>query len=171
MANVDNPRGLRSLGLCLGGGSPQVEEYWKAATYNKAIFPGDAVNQVADGSLETSATPGASLYVGAVLGGYGPVLTLTPHLVTMSPDARYEAQATTAAAADRGMNANLLLTAGDAVLQKSKHSINGAAIAVTATHDMKLLKLMPIPGNEPGAFSAWECSFNPHRHGSASVGV
>jgi hypothetical protein len=171
MANVDNPRGLRCLGLCLSGGAPQVEEYWKAVNYNKAIFPGDAVNQVAGGGIETSATPGASLYLGAVLGGYGPVLTLTPHLVTITPDARYEAQATTAPATARGLNANLLLTAGDTVVLKSKHSINGAAIAVTATHDVKMLKLMPIPGNEAGAFSAWEVSFNPHRHAAGTVGV
>src|SRR5512139_1552657 len=91
MANVDNPHGLRPLARTLSGGMPWVQLFTKAVGYATAIFQHDAVNQVADGSIEASATPGTTLYSGVAL-NYGAASTATEHLVITSPDAIFEAQ-------------------------------------------------------------------------------
>lgn len=174
MANRDNPHGLHSLGRTLAGGMPYVEQLLKAVGYGTAIFIGDAVNRVADGSIEASATPGTTNYSGVAL-NHGAASTATDHLVITSADALYEAQDNAAtdgiAAADLGLNANLQLNAGSATTQLSGHEINETGADVTDTLDVHLLRLYAAPDNAHGAWARIEIVFNKHRMNPSRVGV
>jgi hypothetical protein len=173
MANVNNPYGFRCLGRTLDGGAPQVEEFDKVVGYGTTIFPGDLVNQVADGSIEVSITPGTTLISGVAL-NYGALSTATKHLVTVSPGAVFEAQENAGSAlvaADNGLLCNAVLTAGDTTKKQSKHQINSTGKDVTATLDLKLLMLLKVPNNDYGAYSRWEVVINKHRRNPAVVGI
>lgn len=172
MANVDNPFGLIPLMYTLGGGPPIINRFDKAVGYATAIFRGDAVNRVADNSIEASATPGTTLYSGVSL-DHGAASKATEHLVIVSPDAVFIAQdeGTGVVVADLGLNANLVLNAGNATTLQSGHEINGATKAVTATLDVKLLNLLRVPNNEAGAFARIQIIFNKHRMHAAVAGV
>lgn len=171
MANIDAPHGLRPLGVTLSGGCPVLSTFSKAAGYGTAIFRGDAVNRVASGSIEASATPGTTLYSGVSL-NYGAASTATEHTVITSPDAIFEAQADgSLAEADMGLNANLVLNAGSALTRQSGHEIAAASAAVTATLDVKLLRKLAVPNNEYGANVRIEIAFNKHRLNPAVAGV
>jgi hypothetical protein len=173
MANVNFPHGLRPLGVSLSGGAPVFEEFSKAVGYGTAIFVYDAVNRVADGTIEASATPGTTLYSGVSM-NYGALSTATTHTVCISPDAIYEAQAndgTGFAEADMGLNANLVLTAGNTTTKMSKHQINVTGADVTNTLDVHLLKLLNVPDNAAGGYARVEIMFNKHRMAPGVVGV
>ena len=172
MANLNNPHGLKPLGICLGGGPQNFETLSKIATYT-AIFMYDAVNRVADGSIEASANPGTTAYSGVSM-NYGKTLTATDHLVLISPDAIYEAQADDAnglAAADMGLNANLVLTAGNATTHVSKHQIDASTALDTNSLDVHLLNLLNVPDNAAGGYSRVEIVFNKHRMAPGVAGV
>jgi hypothetical protein len=172
MANINNPHGLMPLGILIGGGPAMIEEYSKVVGYGTALFRWDAVNRVADGSIEASATPGTTLYSGVVL-DRGAASTATTHHVIVSPGAIFEAQCGVAGlvAADMGLNGNLLLSAGSATTGASGHIVNTTGVDVTATLDVHLLGLCNIEGNAFGAYARLEILFNKHRMSPASVGV
>ena len=174
MANIDNPHGLRPLGICLGGGPQVFEEYSKAATYGTAIFVYDAVNRVADNTIEASATPGTTLYSGVAL-NYGAASSKTTHLVLISPDAIFEAQddddTTGLVEADMGLNANLILGAGSTTTHVSKHEIDQSTAQTTNTLDVHLLRLLNVPDNAAGAHARVELVFNKHRMAPGVAGV
>jgi BioD-like phosphotransacetylase family protein len=173
MANVNNPHGLRPIGTIHGGGF-EVEEFSKVVGYGTAIFIFDAVNRVADNSIEASATPGTTRYSGVAL-NFGAASTATTHLVITDPLCLFEAQDNNStdgiAAADLGLNANLVLTAGDTTNQQSKHQIDEATAAVTATLDVKLRRLFNVPDNAHGANARIEIQFNKHRMTAEVAGV
>lgn len=172
MPNVDNPHGLRPLMRTLGGGFPTVAKFSKAVGYATAIFMWDAINRVADGSIEASATPGTTLYSGVAL-EHGAASKATRHLSIVSPDAVFEAQdeGTGIAAADVGLNANLVLNAGNANTLVSGHEINGATKAATATLDLKIIELLADPNNAFGANGRFQVVINKHRMHPAVAGV
>lgn len=173
MSNTNNPHGLRPLGWNLAGGPPFIAAFSKVVGYGTTLFPFDAVNRVADGSIEASATPGTTRYTGVVL-DYGLLSTATNHLVVIDPLAVYEAQddgAPGILAVDLGLNANLVLTAGNTVTKQSKHQIAHAGIDVTNTLDVHLLQLFGAPDNAHGPNARIEIIFNKHRMASDSVGV
>jgi hypothetical protein len=157
-----------------GGDPAPVEEFKKAVGYGTAIFQFDAVNRVADGTIEASATPGTTLYSGVAL-NWGPAATATTHLVITDPHHCYVAQDNSAAPGlleiDMGMNANLVLTAGNVATQLSKHQVNATGIAVTATLDVHLLRKYDVPDNDYGPHCRVEIIFNSHRMNGAAVGV
>ena len=171
MANLNNPHGLKPLGISLSGGPGLVEVFGKVVGYGTAIFRYDAINRVADGSIEASASAGTTLYSGVAL-DYGAALTVTEHLCLTSFDAIFEAQADgSLVAADMGLNANLVLTAGNAATKVSKHQINSSTEDVTATLDVHLLGLLNCPDNEFGSYARLEIVFNKHRMHPGVVGV
>jgi hypothetical protein len=174
MANVNNPFGLRSLGLTLSGGAPQIELFDKVVGYGTAVFPGDAVNQVADGSIEKSATPGSTLYSGVAL-DYGAASKATNHLVVVSPDAVFVTQCdddgTGLVATDRGINCNLVLGAGSATTYKSGHQLHSTTKNTTSSLDMKLRRLFPVGDNAYGVYARWEVVFNNHRNAMGTTAV
>lgn len=174
MANANNPHGLKPLGLCLSGGPGFYDTLSKVVGYGTAIFQYDAINRVADGSIEASATPGTTNYSGVAM-NYGAASTATDHLCALSADAMFEAQdndtVTGLAAADMGLNANLVLTAGNATTKISKHQVNYTGINTTVTLDVHLLGLLNVPDNAFGANARVEIVFNKHRMAPATVGV
>lgn len=173
MANVDWPHGLREVGTVYGGPS-EIEEFSKVVGYGTAIFIGDAVNRVADGSIEASATPGTTFYSGVAL-NYGALSSVTTHQVIISQGTIFEAQDNAASAgllaADMGLNANLQLNAGVVATQISGHEINETGADVTNTLDVHLRRLFPISGNVHGPWARIEIQFNQHRMGTTKVGV
>jgi len=173
MANVDNPHGLREIGTVFGGPS-EIEEMSKVVGYGVALFVGDVVGRVADGSLEIPATPGSILPSGVNL-SYGALSTATNHLIITSQGTIFEAQDNAASvgllAVDMGMNANLQYNAGSTVTQISGHEINETGINTTNTLDVHLRKLYPIQNNVHGPWARIEIQFNMHRMGTTSVGV
>jgi hypothetical protein len=173
MANVNFPHGLRPLGISLSGGPGTIEQHSKVVGYGTAIFVHDAINRVADGSIEASATPGTTLYSGVSL-DYGKASTATDHLCLVNPDALFEAQGNgsgTLGADDMGLNANLILTAGNATTKVSKHQIAENTKDVTATLDVKLRTLLNVPENAYGANARIEIVFNRHRLAPGVAGV
>lgn len=172
MANLNAPHGLQAVGTTHGG-PYEIEEFGKVVGYT-AIFIGDAVNRVADGSIEASATPGTTLYSGVSL-NYGPTLTVTNHQVIISPETIFEAQDDNDtdgfAAADMGLNTNLNVAsvAGSTLTGISGHQIDEGSINTTNTLDVHLRRLFPISGNAYGANSRIEITFNKHRMAPASV--
>jgi hypothetical protein len=174
MSNVDNPHGLRPLGWNLGGGPPLIQYFDKAVGYGTAIFMYDAVNRVADGTIDKSATPGTTNYSGVAL-NRGAASTLTTHAVIVSPDAVFEAQDNDDtdgfAAADMGLNVSLELNAGSATTGQSGHELDESTATTTDTLDMHMLALLAVPDNAYGAFSRIEVIFNKHRMNPSRVGV
>lgn len=172
MPNVDNPHGLYPVMRTMAGGNVSTAQFKKAATYGTALFIFDAVNRVADGSIEASATPGTTLYSGVNL-NWGAASKLTTHLVIQSPDALFEAQDDGGGFAeiDMGLNANLLLNAGNALTNLSKHEVNGVTKDVTATLDVHVIQKLEHPENAYGANVRVELIFNKHRMHPGVVGV
>lgn len=172
MANVNFPHGLKPIGR-LSGGPQYIETFAKAVGYATAIFVFDAVNRVADASIEASATPGTTAYTGVSL-DYGAASTATNHLVYVSPDALFEAQedgSGTIDAVDLGLNANLVLTAGNTLTHVSKHQIAGSTKQTTSSLDVHLLNFFNVPDNAFGANARIEIMFNKHRMSPATAGV
>lgn len=171
MPNVNAPFGLRCLMQTLDGGCPVIAEFQKAPSYATALFIGDAVNQVADATIQASATPGTTYYTGVNL-NYGAASKQTSHLVIVSPAAVYVAQANGVLdAVDRGLNANLALGAGNANTGISGHTINASSKNTTASLDVKLLDLLDTPDNEYGQYAKFVVVFNKHRYHGGVAGV
>lgn len=165
MANTDNPHGLRPLGRTFEGAQPRVMEFSKDAAQATAIFQHDAVSLEADGNLAPGGTPGTTRYHGVAL-HHGAALTLTTHLVDVSPSSVFEAQDNAVSAgivaASIGLLANLELNAGSATTLLSGHEINETGIAVTATLDVKLIQLFNVQGNAFGPNARIEVLINKH---------
>lgn len=174
MANVDNPHGFLPVGYMVGGGPPATLELSKAATYAVAFYPGDLVHRVADGTLESnSATPGTTRYSGVNLSP-GAASTLTKHLVITDPKMVFEGQGdddTDLDAADLGLNANALLSAGSATTGKSGHEIDASTKNTTNTLDLKLLQLHTVAGNAHGKWARIQVLINKHRMNPEVAGV
>jgi hypothetical protein len=171
MANPNTPYGLAQLGRTLAGGCPEILHFIKATA--DVVYPGDAVNQLAGGTIEAdSATPGTTLYTGISL-GFGAAAAANISIpVIVSPDIIFHIQASAAfAVANSGLNANLVLTAGDATLTRSKHAMDTTTINVNAARDIKLRRLYPEVGNEAGNYAKVEASWNRHRNFGGQAGV
>ena len=175
MANVDNPHGLRPLMRTIDGGEISLEEFDKDVNEAAAIFIFDLVNRETDGNIEANgATPATTLFNGVSL-NYGAAATATKHQVIVNPGAIYEAQdnADTEGfvTADQGLNANIELNAGSATTLISGHEVDESTWDVTASLDLKLLKLHPIPGNAYGPNARIQVMINKHRMNPVAVGV
>jgi hypothetical protein len=94
-------------------------------------------------------------------------------LVCDDPFVIYEAQevfsGTALAAADVGLNANLVAGANNGFV--SGWTINNATEATTATLDVKLLGLSQKPGNEFGIGAVWRVMINNHVFKAGSTGI
>ena len=181
MPNVNNPYGFLPIGRTSEGGILRLHrDMVKAAGYAPAMYPGDIVHRVADGTIESNSfTPGTTLVSGVNI-SYGAGSTLTRHDVVISASALYEAQddgagAVGIVAADLGLNANAVVGApsGAAVTaRKSAHQIGVASKAITGTLDMHLLEHVADPTNDTAAPNARVIViFNKHRMAPATVGV
>jgi hypothetical protein len=171
MANYLRGWGLRWL-YSLNGGPCITRLMQKDASQATAIFRGDVVAREADRNLAPGGTPGTTLYDG-VASEYGAALTLTDHLVMVDPVSVFEAQsgATGLLAADEGMNANFIFSAGDTGLGKSGHLINDATEDTTNTLDVHLKEFIRSADNEDGPYARFGVLINKHRSHGGVAGV
>lgn len=75
------------------------------------------------------------------------------------------------ALADRGLNANFLYTAGSTATGTSAVSLNNATEADTSTLNLKILQLDPTPGNVVGAFANWQVIMNNQSYRAGVTGI
>lgn len=170
--------------------------YQIASTYATALFRGDPVTTLADGTLGVGVA-GATC-VGVFWGvkytdstgvvkfmNYWPgnpgVLTgsVVEALVIDDPNTVFSIQETSGtgtagtplALADRGLNINFLYTAGSTSTGSSAVSINNATEADTNTLNCKILQLDPTPGNAVGAFANWLVTLNNHFYRGGTTGI
>ncbi len=193
MNGTNAPFGLRPTRVL---SSAQVMEmtnqYYIASAYNTAIYTGDPVTMLSDGTIGIgvagspclgvfagckyqSATPGPS----GLQWNFSPYWpantvaktgTVVEAMVIDSPDVVFEIQesngsgaaGTPLALADRNLNINLYIPAGVAATGQSQATINNATENTTPTLNMKILDLAPIPGNVVGNFAVWLVSWNNH---------
>ncbi len=156
------------------GGQCQVREYTKDVSQATAIFIHDLVTREADGNIAPGGTPGTTLILGASL-NHGAALTLSTHLVIISPGAIYEAQDNNdtdgVAAADLGQNSNVEYNTGGALTLLSGHEIDESSLNTTSTLDLKLLGLLTVPDNAHGANARIEVMINKHQLGQGVAGI
>ena len=170
--------------------------YQITSTYATAIFRGDPVTVLADGTLGVGVA--GSACVGVFWGvkftdstgrvrfeNYWPgnpgVLTgsVVEALVIDDPSTVFTIQETSGTGtagtpltlADRGLNANFLYTAGSTSTGTSAVSLNNATEADTATLNLKILQLDPTPGNAVGAFANWLVTINNHLYRGGVTGI
>lgn len=193
MANVDRPNGFIPVGTI--DGSPYNaagREYSVADTYATAIFVGDAVEQVADGSVEAAKAGTGNPILGIVTGikvtggkgtveeqgnflssgnlgveehpGYGAASTARRVLVETGPDVLYEVQADgILAITDLGLNVALIAGAGSTTTGISAHEINSAS-EVATTEQFRLVDFKRTPDNDvASANSRWIVRINEHQ--------
>lgn len=176
MANVDNPHGFNFVGMD-GPGFPFIQGFAKAVGYGTAIFQGDAVHRVADGSIEAASsnfTPGTTAISGIAL-DYGALSTATNHSVIVSVNALFEAQDNNdtdgTAAADLGINVNLEANAGSTTTLQSGHELDESTENVSASRDFHMLALLNVPDNAHGSFARIVVKSNIHRYQPGVVGI
>ena len=170
--------------------------YQIASTYATALYRGDPVTTLADGTLGVGVA--GSTCVGVFWGvkytdstgvvkfmNYWPgnpgVLTgsTVEALVIDDPNTVFSVQETNAsgaagtplALADRGLNINFLYTAGSTSTGQSAVSINNATEADTNTLNCKILQLDPTPGNAVGSFANWLVTINNHFYRGGTTGI
>jgi hypothetical protein len=175
----------------------KLGNYPIASGYGTALFKGDPVTILADGTLGI-ATPGSAL-VGVFWGvqfvpATGGLPVNSPNWVASTatlgaqralafviddPDVLFTVQETNAAGAagtpltlaDVGLNANMRIGTGNAVTGVSGASLNNESEAVTATLDVNIIELDPEPGNVVGNFANWIVRLNNHRFRGGTAGL
>lgn len=163
MANPNVPFGFQILKT--DGKENKVNVYGKTAV---VLYAGDAVKMTATGQVAVAAAGDTII---GVCAEYSAAATTTV-AVYDSPDANFIAQMSgTFAAADIGLNANIVATAGDAGLQRSKHALNTATQDVTSTFQFKILALASRGENAVGDYSIVVCKPNNHFFSLGVVGI
>lgn len=173
-----------------------TNSYTIASTYATAMFRGDPVTILNDGTLGVGVAGAAC--VGVFWGvkwtdstgrvrfeNYWPgnpgVLTGSTVEALVIDDANtvFSIQETSGtgtagtplALTDVGLNANFLYTAGSTATGTSAVSLNNASENTTDTLNLKILGLDPTPGNAVGNFANWLVTLNNHRYKTGVTGV
>lgn len=180
MPNINAPFGLLPIVKNMGGGAAQVNQYKKLVGTATPIYTHDVVRPLTSGDITAGGTPGTDLWLGVSLNP-GLASTATTHQVIDDPDALFVAQDDGTSSGilevDLRLNANLVYTAGDAVLLNSRHQIASSTKATTASLDVKLLRkaydFSPINAtrDEFGQFCVVELTFNQHVYKRTGAGV
>ena len=181
MANVNAPFGFRPLMRTLAGGRVAAIPAHKLVGYLTALFINDVVTHAASGTknnacIDAAITPGTTPVLGVNL-IYGAAATATDHLVIVAEGgAVFAVQgdgtgATFLVAASLSKNANMALTAGNADLKLSKHELSETSLATTNTLDLKVRKLLEVPGNVAGQYARVEVTFNNLVGGNQEAGI
>ena len=169
-------------------------KYAIAGGYATAIYTGDPVIMLSDGTIGigVAGSPGLGIFAGChyelatpqangnsfIASPIWPASqtvktgTVVEAMVIDSPDMVFEVQETDAAGAagtplalaDRNLNINFLIVAGNAATGQSKVSINNASENTTITLNMKILDIAPFPSgiNPVGNFAVWLVTWNNH---------
>ncbi len=168
--------------------------YAVPASYATALFIGDPVIKVAAGSqadgrhvslpLCHAAANGGAI-TGVVMGfedinsmtlGYGAASTERVVLVDDNPDSLYEVQEDAVggalAAADVGLNADLISAAGSTATRTSGWMLDTSTKATTATLQVKIMGFQRRIDNEPGNANAKVLvKINNHTQQTATAGI
>jgi hypothetical protein len=194
---TNSPQGLVPVKKLDGSAwTGATNPYQITSTYATALFRGDPVTILSDGTLGVGVA--GSACVGVFWGvkwtdstgrvrfeNYWPgnpgVLTgsVVEALVIDDPNTVFTIQETSGtgtagtpvALADRGLNANFLYTAGSTATGTSAVSLNNATEADTSTLNLKILQLDPTPGNAVGAFANWLVTINNHLYRGGVTGI
>lgn len=194
MANADTPFGLKPVRQAGSGThSGGVNMYYHAAGDATALYIGDPVVKAggADAAGVSSvvraaaAGAGTSLITGVVVGfvpdgvtdtaGYGAASTAYYVLVADDPDTMFEIQEDAVggaiAAADIGLNADIVVAAGNAYTKRSGVELDTSTKAATATLPLKIVGLSPRPDNEMSANAKVLVKINTHSEANAVAGL
>jgi hypothetical protein len=187
MANANTPYGLKphkdaNSAVETGG----LEMFYVPASDATALYIGDPV--VKNGSADAAGIAGVirAATTGAVTGvvmgfvpdgvtdrvGYRAASTAAYVLVNTDPNQLYSIQeAAGLAAADVGLNANFASGSGNAYSKRSGFLLDAATKATTATLQLKIRGLLPVPGNDFGAYNKVLVTINNHSEAAASAGL
>jgi hypothetical protein len=177
MANTNAPFGLRCLGT-LGGGSTaaKINEYVVAAADATALYVGDPVKSSGDFTSDgvpvvTRAGAGDTIrgvFVGRKLDPdnltiiYREASTLTTIYVVDDPYAVFEIQTNgTALTTDAGANADVAVGSGSTVTGQSGFTLDQSSVT-SSSAQLRILRKLPVTGNEFGAYTRYEVLINEH---------
>lgn len=134
-----------------------------------AIFEGDFVIQASTGDVDVAAA--GSVILGVAM--ESKAATYTGEIaVCDDPEAVFSIQASAdAQAADVFANADIVATAGDTGLSRSKHALDSASINTTNTLQLKILGLHKIASNAYGSYAQVKVKVNKHAYKSGVLGV
>lgn len=192
------PWGLKPARLNYGPYTGQVNSYPVASGYGTSMFTNDPVISLADGTIGigVAGSPIRGIFMGVKYTDTLGVVRFSPYwpasttvftgtvpeaLVADDPSLICDCQETNGAGAagtplalaDRNLNINFAIGTGSTVTGQSGASINNTTEAVTATLNMKILGLTPVPGNAVGNFANWFCAINAHefKGGTGTAGL
>ena len=190
MANANTPFGLKPVKDARSGNETGgLEMFYVPSSDATALYIGDPV--VKAGSADaagiasvTRATAGAAI-TGVVMGfvpdgttdqaGYRAASTAAYVLVCTDPSEAFIIQEDGVggqlAAADIGLNASIIVAAGNAYSKRSGVMLDSSTKATTSTLELKILGLAPIPGNDFGAYAKFLVMINNSTEATASAGV
>jgi len=185
--NVNAPRGLQRVYNVFGAANTPESVYPIASGYATALFKGDPVTLLADGTIGIGVAGSAiiGVFQGVKYTNAAGIPVNSPNwvastatfgavaaqaLVTDDPMAVFTIQetdgsgaaGTALALADVNLNANFRVGTGVAALGLSTTSLNNATEATTATLNLKILGLDNYPGNAVGSFANWYVRINNH---------
>ena len=169
MATSATPYGARPIGTLSASGSwtSKVRHLPIGSGYGSAIMNGDFVKLVADGEIEldngTTALTAVGIFVGC---SYTPsstnqktfntqwpastVATDAMAYVIDDPNVVFQMQADEAMnTTDRGLNCDVIQTAGSTSIGKSKNAIDGDSCAATLTLPLRILDFVDGPSSLP----------------------
>ena len=200
MANVNAPFGLRPVKkLNSGVNNAGVNAYYIPSSYGTALFIGDVV--VKTGTANTAAFLGmdagtlpeinkitagtGNACTGVIVGfsvlqtdqskAYNPASTERIAYVLDDIGTEFEVQddgSGALAAVDVGTNFNLIITtAGSTVTGLSGTMLNATSTATTATLQLTILRLAPIPGNALCVNAIWRVRLNNHTESVNTAGI
>jgi hypothetical protein len=192
MANIDSPFGLKPVqhrnGACYNGA---FRYYSVAAGYGTAIMVGDPVilagtSQTIGGRIYSDVQRAATgdVFQGVCIGvvpvtadslRYRAASTQRVLMVADDPDLVFEIQevsgGTALAAADAGLNADLVVAAGSTVTALSGVELDNSTEATTNTLDLHIIGPVNREDNEIGEHCKWLVTFNRHQFRNQVAGI
>ncbi len=200
MANVNAPFGLKPVRKNNSGVQNMgVNVYYVPSTYGTALYVGDPV--VKTGTANTAAfmemaigtlpeinksTAGTgNVSTGVIVGfsvlqtdgtkQYNPINTERLVYVCDDPNATFYIQddgSATLVSTTVGTNHNMTFaTGGSTTTGQSGVQLDASSTAVTATLQLNVLRLAPLPGNAVGANAIWEVKLNAHTESPNTAGI
>lgn len=164
MANTNTPFGF--VLIREEGKEARVRYYEKAAS---AIYQGDVVKLNSSGTVEVAAAGDQVLGVAAKTESAASTDKIA---VFDDPEAEFMVQVSGIyAAADVGQNANIVATAADTSLNRSKHNLDTASQDTTSTLQFKILGLMDKGENAVGSYSIVRVKPNNHAFNAGTTGI
>jgi hypothetical protein len=165
MANVNAPYG--AILITDAGKQLRVRRFPKKS--GNAIYEGDFVIQDATGTVDVAVA--GSVILGVAM--ESKAATNTDDIaICDDPEAVFSIQASAnAAATDVFANADVVATAGDTGLSRSKHALDSASINTTNSLQLKIIGLHKIASNAYGSYAQVKVLINKHAYKSGVLGV